>query len=83
MKLTQVCLKVLRNPTHGRSCEYKDRSRTPPKGWKLAGWEGGLAPAQDRMPLNVDSIIQPAKIAFKEGLTLPSPNCLTFDSLQG
>jgi hypothetical protein len=22
------------------------------KGWKFAGWEGGLAPAQDRMPFS-------------------------------
>src|ERR1700730_1105790 len=42
--LIQLCLKSPKNPTHGRSCKNKDRSRTPPKGWKLAGWEGGLAP---------------------------------------
>jgi hypothetical protein len=27
-------------------------------GRKFAGWEGGLAPAQDRMPFNVENAIQ-------------------------
>ena len=32
----------------------------PLKEWKFAGWEGGLAPAQDRMPFSVEFTIQPA-----------------------
>jgi len=49
------------------------------KGWKFAGWEGGLAPAQDRMPFNIEIHNSARKVAFKKGLPCPSPNGLTLN----
>jgi len=47
-------------PSTAAAVKNKNRSAIPLKGWKFAGWEGGLAPAQDRMPLNVEFTIRPA-----------------------
>jgi hypothetical protein len=32
---------------------WEELLNRPPKLLKFAGWEGGLAPAQDAMPLNI------------------------------
>jgi len=51
----------------------------PLKGWKFAGWEGGLAPAQDRMPFNVEFTIQPANLHLRK-VSLALSDCLTLNS---
>src|SRR6266446_5090286 len=50
----------------------------PLKAWKFAGWEGGLAPAQDRMPFNVEFTI-PANLHLRK-VSLALSNCLTWNS---
>jgi hypothetical protein len=54
------------NPPAPEAVKNKNRSRIPLKGWKFAGWEGGLAPAQDRMPFNVEFTIQPANLHLRK-----------------
>src|ERR1700730_10162046 len=76
--LSQSLLWDYYEPTRYRSCEKKIRSGIPLKGWKFAGWEGGLAPAQDRTPFNVEFTIHPANLHL-ESSTLPIPNCLTLN----
>src|SRR5258706_12923224 len=51
----------------------------PLKEWKFAGWEGGLAPAQDRMPFNVEFKIQPANLHLRN-VEHALSNCLTLNS---
>src|SRR6266550_7735588 len=52
-----LCTKSRISPT-AVAMKYKNRLRIPLKEWKFAGWEGGLAPAQDRMPLSRELTIQ-------------------------
>src|SRR6266550_5325456 len=49
------------------------------KGWKFAGWEVGLAPAQARMPFNVEFTIQPANLHLRK-VSVARSNCLTLNS---
>jgi hypothetical protein len=56
----------------------KNRSAIPLKGRKFAGWEGGLAPAQDRMAFNVEFTIR--NLHLRRSKSAISKNCLTLNS---